>query len=124
MRLPKGSLTGLTSKTGISNTRLCDYISTRTRPGRKRALELEEAGRELGVDIPATLWLYGTSEEIKSRFFENYKEDAPHDHERRQQERRAEERRAEERRAEELRRAERRRVERRKNRPAKNTNQG
>lgn len=70
MRLPRGSLTKLETSSGISNIKLCDYIATRVRPGRKRALELEAACRNLGIDVPAMIWLYGSSDEIKQRVLE------------------------------------------------------
>jgi len=65
MRLPYGSLKSLSEKTGISKQSLCDLVATRRRPSRKRALLLEKACKELGLDAPAILWLYGTQEKIK-----------------------------------------------------------
>lgn len=67
MKLPKGTLQKLSSITGISTPRLCDYAATRLRPGRKRALVLESKCKEAGIDIPAIMWLYGASDEIKER---------------------------------------------------------
>lgn len=72
MRLPKGLLKKLEDETGIANTKFCDYAATRIRPGRKRALVLETACRNLGIDVPAIVWLYGSSDEIKSRILQKY----------------------------------------------------
>lgn len=69
MRLQKGTLKKLSKATGISNTRLCDYAATRGRPRPDRARQLESACLELGIDIPAHVWLLGTSAEIKGRLF-------------------------------------------------------
>lgn len=67
MKLPRGTLKKLESKTGISPQRLSDYAAARIRPGRKRALDLENACRQIGRDVPAVVWLYESSREIKSR---------------------------------------------------------
>ena len=72
MRLPKGLLKKLEYETGIANTKFCDYAATRIRPGRKRALILETACRNLGIDVPAMIWLYGSSREIKQRILQQY----------------------------------------------------
>lgn len=60
-KLPNNILSRLSEKTGISVTKLSDYAATRTRPSRKRFPKLEKAS---GVD--AVVWLFGTSDEIKS----------------------------------------------------------
>jgi hypothetical protein len=67
MRLSKGVLQNLHEQTKISVPALSDYAATRKRPGRKRALDLEKACKDLGYDVPAIVWLYDSSEEIKSR---------------------------------------------------------
>ena len=66
MRLPNGTLTSLARETGIDKTSLCDLAATRKRPGRGRAKALERAARKIGRRVPAVLWLYGTSSEIKA----------------------------------------------------------
>ena len=66
MRLPKGSLLGLHKITGIPTPHLCDYVAGRRFPSRKRAIVLEEACKELGLDVPKELWMFGTSEKIKT----------------------------------------------------------
>jgi len=71
LRLPKGSLICLEKETDIPKTQLCDYIAGRKRPGRERALSLEKACRKLGFDVSAMVWLYGTSDEIKSGILQN-----------------------------------------------------
>ena len=60
MRLPKGKLKLVANKTQLSTQKVCDYAATRQRPSRKRAIHLE---KETG--IPASLWLLGTSDQIK-----------------------------------------------------------
>ena len=67
MRLSKGILQKLHEHTEISVSALSDYAATRKRPGRKRALDLENACRQIGRDVPAVVWLYESSREIKSR---------------------------------------------------------
>ena len=65
-RLPSGVLKKLSAATGLKVNYLCDLAADRKRPGRKRALELESACKEIGTDVPAILWLYGKSSEIKA----------------------------------------------------------
>lgn len=65
MRLPKGTLTKLAEATDLNNNYLCDLVSTRSRPGRTRSIELEEACKKIGLDVPRTTWLFGTTNEIK-----------------------------------------------------------
>jgi hypothetical protein len=69
MRLKKGTLQRLSALTGISKPRLCDYTATRVRPRPNRARELESVCQKLGIDIPAHIWLLGSSSEIKGRLF-------------------------------------------------------
>lgn len=65
-RLPSGTLKPWTEKTGWPSQYLSDLISTRKRPGRKRAKYLELLSRELGFDIPAAVWLFGSATDIRS----------------------------------------------------------
>jgi hypothetical protein len=65
MRLKKGTLSDLSKETGFAAKYISDLVSTRIRPGRDRALKLEQAAKKIGMDIPAMLWLYGSCEEIK-----------------------------------------------------------
>ncbi len=65
-KLPYGALRPLVKKTGMSVSYISDLIATRKRPGRERAKVLETAAKEMGKDIPATLWLYGTKTELRS----------------------------------------------------------
>ena len=67
MRLKKGTLQKISETTGVSKPRLCDYAATRVRPRPERARELEAACLELGIDVPAQVWLLGTKAEIKGR---------------------------------------------------------
>ena len=64
-RLPRGALKALSEKTGIGTSYLSDIVSTSKRPGRERAKVLEYAAKEMGKDIPATLWLYGSKTELR-----------------------------------------------------------
>lgn len=64
-RLPRGTLTKLSEKTGIGPSYLSDIIATSKRPGRKKALTLEKAAAELGKEIPAVMWLYGSRTELR-----------------------------------------------------------
>lgn len=66
MRLPKGTLTILSNQTGLKNNYLSDLVSTRSRPGRQRSIDLEEACKELGLDVPKELWMFGASDKIKA----------------------------------------------------------
>lgn len=65
MRLPYGILKSMAKESGFTARYLSDLAATQKRPGRNRALKLEEACRRLGLDVPAMLWLYGAKEEIK-----------------------------------------------------------
>ncbi len=65
MRLPYGVLKSLAKETGFTVRYLSDLAAIRKRPGRKRAPLLEDACKKLGLNVPAMLWLYGTTEEIK-----------------------------------------------------------
>jgi len=67
MTLHIESIKTLGSVTGIRIPRLYDYMATRVRPGRQRALYLENVCREIGLDIPAMVWLYGAPDEIRRR---------------------------------------------------------
>lgn len=67
MRLKRGTLQKISLATGIPNTQLCDYAATRGRPRPNRARMLEAACLELGIDVPAQVWLLGTKAEIKGR---------------------------------------------------------
>lgn len=60
MRLPRGTISQLIDRTGLSGPYICDLIAGRKRPGRERALVMQEAS---GVD--AATWLYGSAQEIK-----------------------------------------------------------
>ena len=60
MRLPRGKLKIMAEKSQLSTQKMCDYAATRLRPSRKRAIHLETV-----TGIPASLWLLGTSDEIK-----------------------------------------------------------
>lgn len=71
MRLPYGVLTALGDITGISPNILSDYAATRIRPGSKRALMLESACKEIGLDVSLRLWLFGNSEELKNALTNN-----------------------------------------------------
>lgn len=64
-RLPSGVLTKVQEKTGISIQKLSDYAATRERPGRERSLLLEQA-----TGIPASVWLFSSSAEIKAALAE------------------------------------------------------
>lgn len=66
MRLPYGILTRLGEITDISPNILSDYAATRIRPGSKRALKLESACKEIGLDVSLRLWLFGTPDELKT----------------------------------------------------------
>jgi transcriptional regulator with XRE-family HTH domain len=66
MRLPHGFLKKITEITGFSKSYLSDLAAGRKRPGRKRSLLLEEACTAMSLNVPAELWLFGTSFEIKS----------------------------------------------------------
>lgn len=68
-RLPSGSLTLLSELTGLHPRYLSDLAATQKRVGPKRALFLEEK-----TGIPATVWLWGTSAEIKSRIVDRTKQ--------------------------------------------------
>lgn len=65
-RLPRGTLIPLIEKTGLPKQYLSDIVATRRRPGRKRAKFLEHAAREIGLDIPAAVWLFGSTADIRS----------------------------------------------------------
>jgi hypothetical protein len=65
MRLKKGTLQILSTKSDIDTSKLSAYAATRLRPSRKRALHLEGT-----TGIPAALWLLGSSEEIKQAIVE------------------------------------------------------
>ena len=67
MRLKRGTLTKISKVSGITNTHLCNYAATRVRPRPDRARQLESACLEAGYDVPAHVWLLGTSNEIKGR---------------------------------------------------------
>lgn len=71
MRLPNGVLKELAIKTGIPKTTLSDYASTRKRPSRLRSLTLEKTCNEMGLDVPAALWLLGDTVEIKKALANN-----------------------------------------------------
>ena len=71
MRLPRGTLTRLAEVTEMSAGTISEYVSTRMRPGGKRALILENACRDLGLDVSIYLWLDGTSDEIKAALINN-----------------------------------------------------
>lgn len=64
-RLPNGSLSPLSQKTGFPISYLSDLVSTRKRPSRKRALSLEQASSAIGKTIPAATWLLGSKDEIR-----------------------------------------------------------
>ena len=66
MRLQDGTLQKLQKITGISKSNLCDYIANRRYPSRKRAIELGEACKKLGLAVTKEKWMFGTSKEIKS----------------------------------------------------------
>jgi hypothetical protein len=72
MRLPHGILSELGEITGISPNILSDYAATRIRPGSKRALILESACKEIGLDVSFRQWLVGTSDEIKAALTNNH----------------------------------------------------
>ena len=65
-RLPNGSLSPLSQKTGFPISYLSDLVSTRKRPSRKRALLLEQASSVIGNPIPAATWLLGSTSEIRA----------------------------------------------------------
>ncbi|MGE0087685.1 MAG: hypothetical protein AB7S75_25010 [Desulfococcaceae bacterium] len=65
-RLPHGSIKAICEKTRLPQSYLSDLISTRKRPGRKRAKILETAAKEIGKDIPAALWVFGTKEQLRA----------------------------------------------------------
>ena len=60
MRLKPGTLIELSKRTDIDTVRLSAYAATRLRPSRKRAIHLENT-----TGIPAPLWMFGTSKDIK-----------------------------------------------------------
>ena len=64
--IKRGTLTKLSSETGYSRSYLCDLAAGRKRAGRKRALVLEEACQNIGIKANKELWIFGTSDEIKS----------------------------------------------------------
>ncbi|NNG00891.1 MAG: hypothetical protein HKM93_16000 [Desulfobacteraceae bacterium] len=66
MRIPHKLLKSLSDATGFSVTYLSDIAATRKRPGRTRAMTLEKAAKKINADVPAILWLYGSSTEIKT----------------------------------------------------------
>ncbi len=66
MRLPKGALTLLASKTGLRASYLSDLVCAIRRPSRKRAVFLENVCRDIYIDIDAMMWLYGSSKNIKA----------------------------------------------------------
>ncbi|GAG81280.1 unnamed protein product [marine sediment metagenome] len=65
-RLPKGTLTKLSEISGLPAAYLSDLANTTKRPGRERALHLENSCTKLGLDISATDWLFGSSNKIKA----------------------------------------------------------
>jgi hypothetical protein len=71
MRLRNGILTKLSNETGFTTKYLSALVSTKIRPGRARALYLETAAINIGRAIPAMLWLYGSSDEIKNALSNN-----------------------------------------------------
>lgn len=71
MRLPYGVLKKLSEETGLKTNYLSNLVATRDRPGRQRAIELEEACKRLGWDVPKELWMFGTSEQIKAAICES-----------------------------------------------------
>jgi len=72
MRLPHGILPALSRVTFLPINQLSDYASGRTRPGSKRALELEAACKKIGLDVSIRLWLFGTGDEIKAALSRNH----------------------------------------------------
>lgn len=65
-RLPSGTLKPLCNIANISIQYLSDIAATRKRPGRKTALKLEAAARELGKNIPASMWLFGSKTDLRT----------------------------------------------------------
>ena len=67
MKLRRGTLVKLSKATGIDITSLCAYAAGRVRPRPDRARKLEAVCQELGVDVPAAVWVLGSSDQIKGR---------------------------------------------------------
>jgi len=64
-RLPRGTLTPLVKRTGFAPQYLSALIKTKRRPSPKRALYLEAAAREVGKDMPATMWVFGSRDDLQ-----------------------------------------------------------
>lgn len=64
-RLPRGILKPFAEKSGIPAPYISAIIARTKLPGRDRAKRLETAAKELGKDVPAPLWLYGTAGELR-----------------------------------------------------------
>jgi hypothetical protein len=56
----------LIEASGFHKTYISNLVAARVRPGRERALELEKAAREIGRNIPAPLWLFGSRDELRA----------------------------------------------------------
>ena len=65
MRLPDGTLKHFASVTGLSRQYLSDIINTRKRPGRNRAVFLEQATINMGIRITAAQWMFSDSDTLK-----------------------------------------------------------
>ena len=72
-RLPRGFLKPFAEKSGIPATYISAIIARTKLPGRVRAKKLETAAKELGKEVPAALWLYGSRDEIKQAVTRNRK---------------------------------------------------
>ncbi len=66
MRLPRGTLTQLSQKTGIPDKLLSDYARRVRCPRPGRAQVLQDACEELGIPLTRDHWLYGDPKTIKT----------------------------------------------------------
>ena len=65
-RLPHNLLKRLSDQTGMSVSYLSSLAGTHMRPGRQKALILQNGAAAIGKHVPAMLWLYGTADEIRA----------------------------------------------------------
>ena len=63
--IPRKIVKQISEESGYPDTYISDLLSGRKKAGRKRAPVLGEACRNIGINAPKELWVFGTLEEIK-----------------------------------------------------------
>ena len=64
--IPRGTFKKISKESGYSDSYISDLIHGRKKAGRKRAPVLEQACKNLGINTPKELWVFGSIEEIKA----------------------------------------------------------